>query len=192
MLLCSWQQSRISLRELSISSLVIVVKVSWIQRVRARKWIVNLNISLLTLLNKGAALPARLQTTLLALLVVFERLLHSPFSYIKLFTVQIIIKLARCLTMATRLAIVRVRLIALLITLNQLVHLLLGIVQKEISCYIINTELHFLLQLNDCKFFFGVLRVVVWFHRKPGVIKHLLGWGTFVMMPDKHRLQKVG
>ncbi len=106
MLLCSWQQSRISLRELSISSLVIVVKVSRVKRVRPCKRIVNLYIPLPSLLNLSAALPTSLQTALLSLPVHFKSPLHFALPNIKLLTVQIIIILACRLALSAQVAII--------------------------------------------------------------------------------------
>lgn len=94
------------LRELHVGSLVIVVEVGGVKWVRTRKRIVNLGFSRLARLQTRSTLSASLQTALAPVAVHLEGLLHLPLPNVKLLAIQIIVKPAGGLSIATQIAII--------------------------------------------------------------------------------------
>lgn len=107
-----------------------MVEVRRVQRVRTRERVVNLRFSCLPFLKPRAALSAAHQTALLARAVVLERRLQLALPHVELlFAVQVVVEAAGRgnVPVAT---VVTVRLVAFLVTLDQLVHFLAWIVQQ--------------------------------------------------------------
>ena len=150
--------------KLIVGSLVSVVEVSWVQGVRACEGIINFGLLSLRLPDLSSLLVTVDQASLVAVVII-----------VLIFSFHAVIVTAEMLrVVSTKAVFIDIAGIDFLITLNELVHLLLGIVEASASssstfATFISTHLHLLFKHHDLILLVCILVLVVGSHIQPRV-----------------------